>query len=88
MNDVQTFVLVVMNVFLRKSLKICLGSSLLFRSLTFDCFSVQFTSFVTRPSNFLSNSKSEKGHEIGNRLPISKMSFNYPISHRNIKVPE
>ena len=69
--------------FLRKSLKICSGSNLLFRGVNFDLFSSSVHFFLARRANSTVEQQKCKGHEKHDRLLVSKVEFNFQISHRN-----
>ena len=49
-------------------------------------FRVQFISRVRRKSNFTAEHQKSKGHEKHDRPLVSKMEFNYQISHISVNV--
>ena len=69
---------------IRKSLKICSGSNLLFRCLSFDIsFQIQFISFVKRKANHTIEQLNSNIYEKRDRSFSSKMEFNDQISYLN-----
>ena len=71
-------------IFCRKKSKIYSCSILIFRGFElYFFFQVQSISFVKMKANSAIEQQNCKGHEKRDRLLISKMEFNYQISHRN-----
>ena len=62
---------------------ICLGLSLLFRSLIFDCFLSSLHLLCWKEGKLHYPSEKIDSHDKRDRFPISKMEFNYQISQLN-----
>ena len=69
-------------VFFQENLKICSGSNLTYRGLTFDFFLFSVHFLFKRQANSTIEQLKCEGHKKRDRLLISKVKFNFEISQR------